>query len=358
MASRGKALAALVRGEDSSRGARRQRVPSGFRPEAVARVLTPIAKDSDSSVIESQFHRLKKQFQGAHAALRARLGRTPKKNDYSESERDTYNKVKALKQTLWPGCFKKRERSPAEPPGVRPLDYSSAGPLPALPTPPKAAQSLLPALATAESAANRKRRKLEQPPALHMEVACCDTDHEGEWKGEWEECEVVADHGEKCDVRIVVDGEVCRNVPRRFVRCGFAPDSNIRMEVASCDADHEGEWKGEWEECVVVAEHGETCDVLIIEDGELCRSVPLRLVRPLAAATRQSVPNPNPDPYPNLNPSPPCAHTCALVPVRRLSPLRTASPASPHPHPHTRTRTRAPHPAPPPAPAPAPPPQP
>ena len=172
MASRGKALAALVRGEDSSRGARRQRVPSGFRPEAVARVLTPIAKDSDSSVIESQFHRLKKQSQGEHAALRARLGRTPKKNDYSESERDTYNKVKALKQTLWPGCSKKRERSPAEPPGVRPLDYSSAGPLPALPTPPKAAQSLLPALATAESAAaaDRKRRKLEaaveRPPAL------------------------------------------------------------------------------------------------------------------------------------------------------------------------------------------------
>ena len=126
MASRGKALAALGRGEDSSRGARRQRVPSGFRQEAVARVLTPIAKDSDSSVIESQFHRLKKQSQEAHAALHARLGRTPKKNDYSKSERDTYNKVKALRQALWPGCSRKRERSPAEPPGVKPLDYSSA----------------------------------------------------------------------------------------------------------------------------------------------------------------------------------------------------------------------------------------
>jgi len=51
-----------------------------------------------------------------------------------------------------------------------------------------------------------------------MEVACCDADHEGEWDGEWEECEVVADHGETCDVRIVEDGEVCRGVPRRMVR--------------------------------------------------------------------------------------------------------------------------------------------
>ena len=55
-----------------------------------------------------------------------------------------------------------------------------------------------------------------------MEVACCDADHEGEWKGEWEECEVVADHGETCDVRIVEDDELCRGVPRRLVRerCG------------------------------------------------------------------------------------------------------------------------------------------
>ena len=51
-----------------------------------------------------------------------------------------------------------------------------------------------------------------------MEVACCDADHEGEWEGEWEECEVVADHGETCDVRIVEDGQLCRGVPRRLVR--------------------------------------------------------------------------------------------------------------------------------------------
>ena len=51
------------------------------------------------------------------------------------------------------------------------------------------------------------------------------------------------------------------------------------MEVASCDADHEGEWDGEWEECEVVADHGRTCDVRIVEDGQLCRGVPRRLVR-------------------------------------------------------------------------------
>ena len=51
-----------------------------------------------------------------------------------------------------------------------------------------------------------------------MEVASCDADHKGEWKGEWEECEVVADHGDTCDVRIVDDGELCRGVPRRHVR--------------------------------------------------------------------------------------------------------------------------------------------
>ena len=51
-----------------------------------------------------------------------------------------------------------------------------------------------------------------------MEVACCDADHEGEWEGEWEECEVVADHGETCDVRVVEGGELCAGVPRRFVR--------------------------------------------------------------------------------------------------------------------------------------------
>ena len=33
------------------------------------------------------------------------------------------------------------------------------------------------------------------PGGLRMEVACCDADQEGVWEGDWEECEVVADYG-------------------------------------------------------------------------------------------------------------------------------------------------------------------
>jgi hypothetical protein len=57
-------------------------------------------------------------------------------------------------------------------------------------------------------------------------VACCDADHAGEWEGEWEECEVVADHGAACDVRIMQGGELCRGVPRRFVRVGVPRSSS------------------------------------------------------------------------------------------------------------------------------------
>ena len=168
-----------------------------------------------------------------------------------------------------------------------------------------------------------------------MEVACCDADQEGEWEGEWEECEVVADHGDTCDVRIVEDGELCTSVPRRLVRAAQAEagagveaeaeaeaevvqlqprrkraaaaveapaeapaaaaaprrkvsvasaaatsplPGGLRMEVACCDADQEGEWEGEWEECEVVADHGDTCDVRIAQDSQLCRGVPRRFV--------------------------------------------------------------------------------
>ena len=39
-------------------------------------------------------------------------------------------------------------------------------------------------------------------------------------------------------------------------------------QVARCSADHVGEWHGEWQECRVVARHGDdTCDVCIFEDG-------------------------------------------------------------------------------------------
>ena len=68
------------------------------------------------------------------------------------------------------------------------------------------------------------------------------------------------------------------------------PTRGVRMEVACCDADHEGEWDGEWEECEVVADHGETCDVRIVEDGEVCCGVPRRLVRALVSTGRSSRP--------------------------------------------------------------------
>ena len=56
-------------------------------------------------------------------------------------------------------------------------------------------------------------------PRMRMEVAECEPDHEGAWDGAWEECEVVAERGDNtCDVRILEDGELCHDVPRHFVR--------------------------------------------------------------------------------------------------------------------------------------------
>ena len=81
-----------------------------------------------------------------------------------------------------------------------------------------------PARGVPAEAARHSAAAAAPPPlagGLRMEVACCDADHEGEWEGEWEECEVVADHGETCDVRIVEDGEVCCGVPRRLVRAAL-----------------------------------------------------------------------------------------------------------------------------------------
>ena len=41
--------------------------------------------------------------------------------------------------------------------------------------------------------------------------------------------------------------------------------------MASCDADwYGGEWEGAWEECELLAEHGALCDVRILSDGEVC----------------------------------------------------------------------------------------
>ena len=53
---------------------------------------------------------------------------------------------------------------------------------------------------------------------VRMEVACCDADHEGTWFGAWDECTVLAERVDSFDVRIVSDGQCCKGIPRRFVR--------------------------------------------------------------------------------------------------------------------------------------------
>ena len=55
------------------------------------------------------------------------------------------------------------------------------------------------------------------------------------------------------------------------------------MEVAVCEPDHEGEWDGDREGCTIVADHGATCDVQCLSDGELCVGVQRRHVRSLPA---------------------------------------------------------------------------
>ena len=63
-----------------------------------------------------------------------------------------------------------------------------------------------------------------------------------------------------------------------------------RFEVACCNANHEGEWHGAWEECEVIADHGATCDVRIVEDGEVCSGVPIHLVRAMLATSPAAAP--------------------------------------------------------------------
>ena len=46
-------------------------------------------------------------------------------------------------------------------------------------------------------------------------------------------------------------------------------NGGVRMEVASCDADHEGEWDGAWDECYVLVERADSFDVRIVSDGQV-----------------------------------------------------------------------------------------
>ena len=47
------------------------------------------------------------------------------------------------------------------------------------------------------------------------------------------------------------------------------PVGGLRMEVACCDADHEGEWDGAWDECYILAERADSFDVRIVSDGQV-----------------------------------------------------------------------------------------
>ena len=52
----------------------------------------------------------------------------------------------------------------------------------------------------------------------NYEVATCDADYEGDWNGEWETCRVVSTFEEKCRIVCQADGKEIDNVPQRFVR--------------------------------------------------------------------------------------------------------------------------------------------
>ena len=84
-------------------------------------------------------------------------------------------------------------------------------------------------------------RRKPLAPGLRMEVACCPAYHEGVWEGKWEECEVVADHGDTCDVRIVEDGQLCRAVPRRLIRAAAAAAARTVAALAVVEPEPEPE---------------------------------------------------------------------------------------------------------------------
>lgn len=51
------------------------------------------------------------------------------------------------------------------------------------------------------------------------QVAGCNADHVGEWKGLWEDCKLISDNkGSVVDVQINSDGMKCFGVPKKFVR--------------------------------------------------------------------------------------------------------------------------------------------
>ena len=108
-------------------------------------------------------------------------------------------------------------------PAAKPNAPAAKSATPAAKSPTPAAKSAAPAAKSAARVRPSRRSEGQQPPPP-MEVACCDADHEGAWDGDWEKCEVVADYGDTCDVRIAEDKQLCRGVPRRLVRAQAAAD--------------------------------------------------------------------------------------------------------------------------------------
>ena len=84
-------------------------------------------------------------------------------------------------------------------------------------------------------------RRKPLAPGMRMEVACCAADHEGEWEGEWEECVVVADHGETVR-RAHRRGR--RGVPRRAAAAGAGSDRGRGADCGGAEGGAAGAGAG------------------------------------------------------------------------------------------------------------------
>ena len=107
----------------------------------------------------------------------------------------------------------------------------------------------------------------------NYEVATCDADYEGDWNGEWETCRVVSTFEEKCRIVCQADGKEIDNVPQRFVRRidvfkALNEKNTWSHEVATCNADYEGIWDGEYEPCRIVGAKGDMCHIVCEADGK------------------------------------------------------------------------------------------
>jgi hypothetical protein len=119
-------------------------------------------------------------------------------------------------------------------------------------------------------------------------VACCDADHAGEWEGEWEECEVVADHGAACDVRIMQGGELCRGVPRRFVRVGVPRSSSASPGGSAHSGRGDKVFGGAAFLVTGLDDDGEKAALLALPRSRAARSSTMWAATPPSAASRSA----------------------------------------------------------------------